>query len=224
MKGKLYGVSTGPGDPELMTIKAVTIIDACPVIAVPRTAGKKHLALEIASQVCELSGKEIIFLDSPMSRDPDVCEKAHENAAGLIAKFLESGKDAAMLNIGDISVYSTFSYIAERIAALGYEYEVCPGVTSFCAAAASLKIPLVQGNEPLVLIPSEDCIDANKTFVLMKRARSLVKTLEGDEIYAAESCGLENEKLYRSADELPLESGYFTTIIAKKKYNGGKKI
>lgn len=223
MKGKLYGVSTGPGDPELMTIKAVKIIENCPVIAVPRTAGKKHIALDTASQVCDLSGKEIIFLDSEMSKDPDVCEKAHERAAEHIAKALESGKDTAMLNIGDISVYSTFSYIAEKVAALGYEYEVCPGVTSFCAAAARLKVPLVQGNEPLVLIPSENCKDANTTFVLMKRARNLVKTLESDEIYAVENCGLENERSYSSADEIPLEIGYFTTIIAKK-INGGKKI
>ena len=109
MNGKLYGIGTGPGDPELMTIKAARIIDSCEVIAAPRTSGKNTAALNIAAQVCDMSRKEIIYMDFSMGgADAD---ELHRKAADMICKALSEGKNAAFLTIGDITVYSTFSYV-----------------------------------------------------------------------------------------------------------------
>ncbi|MDE5557562.1 MAG: precorrin-2 C(20)-methyltransferase, partial [Ruminococcus sp.] len=109
--GKLYGVSVGAGDPELMTLKAVRIIEKSAVIAVPRTSGKS-LALSIVEKTIDLSGKIIIYLDFPMSRDKKILSENYDKISEIICKNLYEN-DIAMLSIGDISIYSTFSYIAE---------------------------------------------------------------------------------------------------------------
>lgn len=104
----LYGVSVGPGDPELITLKAVRLIKECPVLAVPRTKGENTLALSIVKQAADIRGKEIVYTDFPMTRDKEVLDKNYDRIAGLLAEYLEKGQNVAMLNIGDISIYSTF--------------------------------------------------------------------------------------------------------------------
>lgn len=206
-----------------MTLKAVRLIEKCSVIAAPLTAGKKHLALDIASQVCDMSKKQIIFIESQMNENRVQRQCEHMRAAETIAAYLEKGENTALLNIGDISVYSTFSYIADRISRMGYEYEMCAGVTSFCAAAAELKIPLVQDKQPLIVIPSppdtesEALLNTAGTKVLMKKARSALRILNGTDIYAIENCGLKNQKIYTGIDSIPDNCGYFTVVISKQK-------
>lgn len=219
--GKLYGVSVGPGDPELLTVKAERIIGKCGVIAAPITHGKNSAALSIAEKACDLSGKEIISLPFTMSRDERVLAESHEAAANLIMPYLEKN-DAAFVCIGDISVYSTFSYIADIVRRRGSEVEIVPGVTSFCAAAAAVGEPLVTGSEPLIVIPAgcagfgELCaLDGTK--VVMKSGRSISGIKEavgGREAYAVENVGYPVQKVYRSLDEIG-ESGYFTTVVFK---------
>lgn len=219
--GKLYGVSVGPGDPELLTVKAARIIGKCGVIAAPITHGKNCAALSIAEKACDLSGKEIISLPFTMSRDERVLAESHEAAANLIAPYLESN-DAAFVCIGDISVYSTFSYIAEIVRRRGYEVEIVPGVTSFCAAAAAVGEPLVTGSEPLIVIPSgcegfgELCA-LGGTKVVMKSGKSaseIGEKLRGCNAYAVENVGYPDQKIFNSLDEIG-EAGYFTTVIFK---------
>ena len=111
--GVLYGVSVGPGDPELITLKAVRLIKECPVLAVPRTKGENTLALSIVKQAADIRGKEIVYTDFSMTRDKEVLNKNYDRIAGLLAEYLEKGQNVAMLNIGDISIYSTFSYVGE---------------------------------------------------------------------------------------------------------------
>lgn len=222
MKGKLYGVSVGPGDPELLTIKAARIIEKCGVIASPVTHGSNCAALSIARGACDLSGKTVLKLAFTMSRDESVLSESRNAAAEQIVSFLDGGEDVAFVCIGDISVYSTFSYIAEIISRRGFEFEICPGVTSFCAAAAAAKRPLVLGSEPLIVIPA-DCAELDElcerggTKVVMKSgkaASAITEKLQGRDVYAAENVGYEDERIYTSLDEIA-DSGYFTTIIFK---------
>ena len=110
-KGIFYGVGVGPGDPELITLKAVRCIEQCPVIAAPETKGEKTLALDIARGAVDLAGKTILPLHFLMTRDPGALERSHRAQAERIMEQLDAGRDVAMLNLGDVSIYSTFSYL-----------------------------------------------------------------------------------------------------------------
>lgn len=109
LKGTFYGVSVGPGDPELMTLQAVRLIRQCPVLAAPQTASGQMLALDIARSALgeALDGKTIVPLYFAMSRDPAALAASHEKAAAAVRQYLDAGQDVAMLNIGDVSIYAT---------------------------------------------------------------------------------------------------------------------
>ena len=231
MKGTLYGVSIGPGDPELMTLKAVKIINKCEIIAVPQTKGENTMALSIAEKVCDLRNKTIVYLDFFMTRDKKLLYESHKEIAEKLYPYLENEKSIAFLNIGDISVYSTFSYIAELLEDNGFIIEVCPGVTSFCAAAAVIKKPLVQGEQALIVMPSSNrdfelLLSSSGTKVIMKSNKNIEdikqKISENgslDDFYGIENCGLKNQRIYKSIADIKESCGYFTTIIINSKQN-----
>lgn len=223
MSGTLYGVSVGAGDPEQMTLKAERIINECYVIAAPVTSNEKSAALSIAEQVCDISGKTIVNLKFTMSRDREILRKSHEDIASALIEYLDYGEDIAYITIGDISVYSTFSYIAEIIRSRGYTVETCAGVPSFCAAASAVGEPLVLGAEPLIVIPAgcedlEKLCSLNGTKVNMKSGRSIADIkakLCGKQAFAVENCGYPDQRIYESLDEIGDDCGYFTTIVIK---------
>lgn len=234
MNGILYGVSVGPGDPELMTLKAVRIIKNCEVIAVPRTKKENALALEIARQSCDISDKEILYLDFLMSKDRDLLNRQHQKIAAQLYPYLKKGKSIAFLNIGDVSVYSTFSYIAELVENKGFDVEICAGVTSFCAVAAKVKSPLVQGKNPLIILPSncadfDYLLDCDGTKVIMKSGSSTAaiknKLAERNlnNTYAVCNCGHSDETIHPNLDSIPDECGYFTTIVSIKDNDNSRK-
>ncbi|MCF2663302.1 precorrin-2 C(20)-methyltransferase [Oscillibacter valericigenes] len=225
--GKLWGVGVGPGDPELLTMKAVRVLREADVVMVPDTSKTEKTALNIAKDY--LDGKELVFVKTPMVRDKAVVDAAYEEAAGKIAALLDQGKQVVFLTLGDPTVYSTYMYIHEKVLRQGYEVEVVPGVTSFCAAAARLNISLCQGSEPLLVIPAshdqEALLDVPANKVFMKAGRSILELrqtladrgmLEGASM--VENCGMANERVYPNFAELKEPSGYFSLVIAK----GGK--
>ena len=122
MTGTFYGVSVGPGNPELLTLQAVRLLRQCPVLAAPQTASGQMLALDIARRALgsELDCKTILPLQFAMSRDDAVLRASHETAASAVRPFLDSGQDVAMLNLGDVSIYATFGYLQEILQAQGY--------------------------------------------------------------------------------------------------------
>jgi precorrin-2/cobalt-factor-2 C20-methyltransferase len=227
-RGMAYGVGVGPGDPELMTLKACRLIRENDVIAVPGKVPQDAVAYKIAVQaVPELAEKELVPVYMPMVKDRDAIRESHAKAADLLKSYLDSGRNVVYLTLGDSTIYCTFSYIQHILEADGYDVELVSGIPSFCAAAARLGVSLTEWNESLHVMPAlhnahEGALEWPGNYVLMKSARRIPevkKMLEesGYDVIAAENCSMENEKLYRSVDEIPDDAGYFTLIIAKEK-------
>lgn len=228
MRGTLYGVSVGPGDPELLTIKAVKAIERCKTIATPMTGENKTLALDIASQAVDLEDKKIIYMKFLMIRDKQAQKETHLSLAKKISAVLDQGEDVAMLNLGDVSIYSTFAYIMDILIQQEYDVKMIPGVPSFCASAAEVKIGLTTMDKPLHIIPSDatpldEALKMDGTKILMKSGRSIAKVKKAikdnkleSNTYVVQNCGLPTQKVCVDIDEMSDDISYFTTVIVKK--------
>ena len=229
MQGKLYGLGVGPGDPELLTIKALRLIRENEVIAVPGNDIKASVAYQIVKGVYEeLDGKTLIPVAMPMTKDKAVLEANHEKAADDVESYLKQGKNVVFLTLGDPTVYSTYLYVHKRILDRGYEAEIVSGITSFCAVAARLNMGLVEMAEPLHVIPAtykaqemDEILKMPGTKVLMKTGRKMKEVREsilrsGQKAVMIENCGMPDEKIYESAQEIPESAGYYSLIIVKE--------
>ena len=226
MRGTAYGVGVGPGDPELMTLKAVRLIRENDLIAVPGKDPKESAAYKIAVQaVPELAEKELVPVCMPMIKDRGEREEAHRRGAILLEQYLEQGRNVVFLTLGDPTIYCSFSYLQHILEADGYPVVLVSGVPSFCAAAARLNLPLVEWDEPLHVLPAayeaERKPDLRGTCVLMKAASRMREAKEmirrsGREAAAVINCGMENEIVCRSLEAIPDDAGYFTLIISKE--------
>ena len=205
MRGILYGVGVGPGDPELMTLKAVRMIRENEVIAVP------------------------LSIYMPMTHDAKELEENHRKGAKALEEVLDQGKDIVFLTLGDPTIYSTFSYLQKRVEDDGYETALVSGITSFCAAAARTNQPLVEWNQTLHIVPAVhrlgDTPDAEGNYVFMKSGKKMKQVKEilretGKQVSMVENCGMETEHVYRSVDEIPDDAGYYSLIIAKEMESG----
>ena len=223
--GKLYGVGVGPGDPELLTLKAVRVLREADVVLVPDSVKADKTALHIASAY--LQNKTVETVTTPMIRDKAVVDAAYTAAAGRICALLDQGKQVAFLTLGDPTVYSTYMYIHEKVLARGYDVEVVPGVPSFCAAAARLNLSLCQGSEPLLIVPAshgaEGLLDVKANKVFMKAGKSILELQSQlrdrgllDHAAMVENCSMENERVYPRFADLQEASGYFSLVIAKE--------
>ncbi len=227
MKAKLYGVGIGPGDPELLTLKALRIIRESPVIALPGSDPKETVAYKIVKGAYpELDQKELLAVDMPMTKDPEKLEKSHQAGADAVCACLDEGRQVAFLTLGDPTVYSTYLYVHKKVLHAGYEAEIISGITSFCAVAARLNMGLVEKAEPLHVMPASyqisDALTLSGTRVLMKAGKKMGQVKEelkamGAEAVMIENCGMPDEKIYRSADEIPEDAGYYSLIIVKEK-------
>ena len=151
-KAKLYGVGVGPGDRELITVKAVRVIKECGVITAPLMKNGGKTAYDIAAEYT--MGKRFIELEMPMSKDFEELDKNYGAAADVIETELKAGNNVAFLTLGDPTVYSTYMRIDRIMRSRGYETEIIPGITSFCAAAARLNMALCERDEAMTVIPA----------------------------------------------------------------------
>lgn len=227
MKGIAYGVGVGPGDPEYMTLRACRLIRENEIIAVPDKVPEQSVAYRIAvSAVPELKEKTLVPVWMPMLRDRAKIDEEHRKAAKLLETYLDAGRNVVFLTLGDPTVYCTFSYIQHYLEADGYTVELVSGVTSFCAAAARLGVPLVEWDEQLHILPAvhrlEAQLDQPGNYVLMKSASAMpaVKDMlrrSGRAVSMVENCCMDSERCFRGVDEIPDDAGYFSLIIAKEK-------
>jgi precorrin-2/cobalt-factor-2 C20-methyltransferase len=196
MPGTLHVIGVGPGDPELLTLKAVRIIKDTEVLCVPK--GREEgtsLAMSIVEKAVSLDGKEIVEAHFPMRKtvsqnkeqrakskeqrtkneDKELHEKWSETAENIVSR-LNKGKDVAFLTLGDPTIYSTFFYLHDKLLGLCPELNIVivPGVSSINASAARANISLGLGNEKIAVLPAnyldslEETLQAFDTVVLMK--------------------------------------------------------
>ena len=143
--GTLHGVGVGPGDPELLTVKAARLIGNAPVVAYLTANGKDSTARDIAKSYIPASAEHLI-IDMPMRVEREPGEKAYDAGAAAIAVHLKQGRDVVMLCEGDPFFYGSFMYLFARLAG-DYPCAIVPGVTSITASAAALRRPLSARNE-----------------------------------------------------------------------------
>ncbi len=223
-----YGVSVGPGDPGLVTLKAVEVLEACQTIAAVKSAKGATVAYDIAKQAAKIGDKRTIDLHFAMTKDKDVLKRSHQEAADAVIAELESKNSVAMPVLGDASIFATYTYVKDIVAGLGYTCKTIPGVPSFCAISATLDQTLTPAMDtPLHIVPAgfsdlEAALSMPGTKVIMKAGKPLeqLKALlrergEYDKASAIQNCGLADEHVAYSLDELEGDKSYFTTVIVR---------
>ena len=227
-KGKLIGIGVGPGDTELLTLKAAKVLESVPVIFSPKSSKEKEsIALSIVKPIIEKRKdyKRLMLVEPifPMIEDKEELEKVWFSAAELIAQYLDSGRDVAFITLGDSSIFSTYSYVQKKLIGR-YEIETIPGITSFTACAAAKNEALVEQNDILTIVPKidsrlEEVLEYSDSVVLMKASRNtseLEKAIEDNdrpkEIYSVQNCTRENEKIIEGFSH---EKPYLTTTVIR---------
>jgi len=243
MIGRLYVVGVGPGDPELLTLKAVRILGQVGSICVPRgTEGGESLALSIAQKAAGLDGKEIMEAYFPMkafhSHRAELDAQWNETIS-MILDRLRKGIDTAFITIGDPGLYSTFFYLYDRLMeeCPGLNIEIVPGISSINASAALAGVSLASGHDRIAILPASYVSDLKKVFeqfdtvVLMKVYRVFDKVrgaladlglLDGA-VYVSRA-GMADEMVSRDLNSLESqELDYFSLVIVRKGKTGGKR-
>lgn len=205
MNGKLYGVGLGPGDPDLMTLRAHRLIAGATVVAYPALAGGESFARAIAADVIPAGAREIV-MDVPMTVDRAPAQAAYDKGAAEIAAALEAGEDVICLCEGDPFFYGSFMYLFARLSER-FEVEVVPGVTSITTCAARAGVPLAARNERLTVLPGplpeaelRSRIEGAESVAIMKVGRHLAK-IRG----VIEALGLTEKAMYIERASLPEE-------------------
>ena len=230
--GTFYGMGVGPGDPELLTVKAASVLARCRHVVVPKAKAEGgSVALEIAGRYVQKHAvvHELVF---PMTTDKAELSRSWRESAASIAAMLETGEDVCFLTLGDSLVYSTYIYLLRELKAILPEVEVVtvPGITSFSAVAALTNFPLGEGKEPITVVPTADdlgavrqAIQVGGTVVLMKIGKRLGDILDvleetgviGDAVFV-QRAGHQNQVVeldLRKLRGMSSEAGYLSVIL-----------
>jgi len=239
MSGTLYIIGTGPGDPQLLTLKAVGIIEHCPVIIAPHgSKSGSSTALGIVSEAVSIDGKTIVELHFPMKKIRTGHEPAPEilaawrHAAEQALHHLDQGHDVCFPTLGDPAIYSTGYYLYETICGIRDQVKVIfvPGVAAMSSCSAALASPICLGDEMVAVIPAtfsderlRDVLDRFDTIVLMKVHRvmdRIVRLLKSadlvDRAVLVEKAGTSGERTCAEIDKLTETPHYYSTIIVRK--------
>ena len=152
--GTLYGVGVGPGDPELLTLKAIRIIKECTYIAIPSASKEECTAYAIVkAAIPAIDRKECLCIPMPMTKDKARLLESHQQGAKQLIQYLQQGLSIAFLTLGDPTIYSTYLYLHTLVTENQYPTRIISGIPSFCAAAAALNTGLAEQAEPLHIYP-----------------------------------------------------------------------
>lgn len=224
MTGTLYGLGIGPGDPELITLKAHRILTRAPVIAYPAPEHGDSLARRIVAAHLP-GGQREIAIRMPLDAQRFPSRAVYDEAAGAIGAALEAGDDVAALCEGDPFLYGSFAYLFARLADT-HRVEVVPGVSSLAAAAAAARQPLALQREVLTVIPAPlpDAeivrrLDATDGAAIMKlgrhsgRVRALIERLGlGARARYVEHATMADQKVL-PLGEAPESAPYFSLVL-----------
>jgi len=234
--GQLYGIGVGPGDPELIPVKSTRILKQVDMVfSAASTKNDYSISVDIAKPyIPKKTPLEVLHF--PMTKDKEETEKAWKSHALTLIGHLKDGKDIAFLTLGDAMTYSTYGYILKYVRAFEPDIPIktIPGITSYQAAAASLNMPLVEGEESLLIMSGVKGGDQLKKFsnqpenvVFLKAYRNvkgIYTNLEesgiAKESFGIINCGLPNEEIVKDIKELiNRQPNYWTLVIAKKNKN-----
>jgi precorrin-2/cobalt-factor-2 C20-methyltransferase len=238
--GRLYGVGVGPGAPDLLTLRALRVLESAEVLALPRSSDfGASVAAEIIAPIVKPRDSQVrLALTFPMSKDPDKVRVHVERAVSRIGEHLSAGRSVAFVTEGDPSVFSTFGYVREETLRRypGVEVEVVPGVSSITAVAAIGGVPLADGQERVAVVPATYGVDdlvrllsEFDTVVLMKLGEQMPVILR-----ALEATGLTPNAFYVSKATMPEQrlitdiralgsdaGGCFSMLIVKRRERSG---
>lgn len=233
--GILYGLGVGPGDPELITLKAARVLNRADVVfAAASTKNSYSLALSIARPHIP-DTTPVHMLAFPMTRDEATRQEAWRRNALTIIADVRNGKQAAFITLGDAMTYSTFGYVLAWFRQLAPDLPVVsiPGITSYQAAAACLNKPLVAGEESLLVVSGAeggnrlremaakpDCVVFLKAYRNVADIADAVEEAGGyDPPTAVAHCGLEQQEVINDIRQLSdRRPNYWTLILAEKKH------
>ena len=234
--GTLYGIGVGPGDPELIPVKAVNLIGKVDIIYTAASSKNDYsLAVEIAKPYIPASAA-IHNMSFPMSKDPNVKQRAWEEHALQIVETLKSGQSAAFLTLGDPLTYSTYGYLIRQIQRLWPLAPIVtvPGISSFQAAAATTNMPLVEGDESLLIVSGvhggerlralAESVENVVCLKVYRNMQSICDALEETGLaqgsVSVANCSRKEEKVYYDLRDLEHERpNYWTLIIAKQNHS-----
>ena len=239
MKGTLYIVGTGPGDPQLLTLKAVNTVERCPIIIAPRGAKTgSSTALAIISEAVSVAGKIIVELHFPMKKIRSGHEPAPEilaawrHAAQQALHHLDQGLDVCFPTLGDPAIYSTGYYLYETICGIRDDARVIfiPGVPAMSSCSAVLASPICLGDEMVAVVPAtfsderlRDVLERFDTVVLMKVHRVIDRIVDllrdvglVDRAVLVEKAGTESERTCAELEQIVEPPHYYSTIIVRK--------
>ena len=230
--GNFYGIGLGPGDPELLTLKALHTIQKADCIFIPRSDTKEDsLALEIVAGYVQ--GKTVREQIYPMTKDKSVLSAAWVKAAKEIYTEVAAGHEVVYLTLGDPMTFSTYIYLLRHLCELlpAHAIHTIPGITSYNAAAGAANYPLLTGDERMAVIPvpanTEDLrpiLEMFDTVVMMKVAKKLdeiIQLLEDMNLLenALFASYIGQKNAYLTADILSLKDtgkGYMSVLIARR--------
>lgn len=233
MRGTFYGIGVGPGDPELLTIKAAGILKKVDVIIAPKTEKKEgSVAFNIAKPYLR-DDVEIVYQVFPMVRGfADNSGDAWEKNKDEIIALLDAGKNVAFLTLGDAMFYSTYIYVFRLLEKAGIPIETIPGIPAFVAIGSHLNWPIVEGDDVLSIIPAtagpervREAIRTADNVVIMKVYKNfpdIADTLQEcgmiDKAVMVSRCGLPDEE---RIDDIAARSrqpvNYLSTVLARKR-------
>ena len=227
----LYGLGLGPGDPELLTLKAVRLLGEADVVICPQgKRGGKSIAMELALPHIK-SDAQVVPMVFPMIYDAAALDVMWQKNAEAIHQYLKTSRKVVFVMIGDPTVYSTYMYMLPLLRAMGDSVETIPGITSFCASAARISLPLAMGDERFGVIPLrrdlsglDEMLETYENLIVMKPSHGsralgekLIEKGLGEHFVLIAECGKPNE--YISRDIQDLISGkvpYMSIILIKK--------
>lgn len=225
MTGRLYGIGVGPGDPDLLTLKAHRLLVDCEVLAYPAPDSGSSFARSIVAQFIPDRALEIPIV-IPMSTQRFPAKSVYDQAAGEIAVHLDEGRNVVVLCEGDPFFYGSFMYLFERLAG-AYSIEVVPGVSSLMASAAALQRPLAARNDVLTIIPAplpEELVakklEGSDAIAIIKIGRHFSKIRTMIEKAGLLDCAgylervtLDNQKIFPLAAVVEEKAPYFSIIL-----------
>ncbi|CAH0266962.1 precorrin-2 C(20)-methyltransferase [Peribacillus frigoritolerans] len=231
--GTLYGLGVGPGDPELITVKAFRVIQESPVIAYPKKRkGSKSYAHRIVEVYIRPEEKEMLGLVFPMTKDQAILDREWNGTVEKVWQKLNEGKDVAFVTEGDPLLYSTFIHMMKLMQELHPEVEIktVPGISSFNGSASRLGIALADGDDHVAIVPARDDYEAMKkaiedhdAVVFIKVAKvidlmiSVLKDLDLLEKASVVTKVTSDEEVIWKVSELEgLELEYLTLMVVRK--------